>query len=105
MQIKYDFHQLPAETLVLLRNALLRLLPLHSARPKVITLQICISIASLALQMRTWNNVIPDVVGACGKNEKGQEALLQFLAVLPEEAYDGRRILLELSVLFPCGNA
>jgi hypothetical protein len=58
-------------------------------------IQICISIAALGLQMKTWNTVIPDVIAACrGGTEHSLEALLQFLAVLPEEAYDGRRIIL-----------
>jgi transportin-3 len=57
-------------------------------------IQICISIAALALQLTTWNSVIPDVVAACGTAGDSLDALLQFLAVLPEEAYDGRRIIL-----------
>jgi len=57
--------------------------------------QICISIAALALQLTTWNNVIEDIVGAIGTStNESLEAVLQFLAVLPEEANDGRRILL-----------
>lgn len=38
--------------------------------------------------------MIPDVVAACGTAGDSLDALLQFLAVLPEEAYDGRRIIL-----------
>src|SRR6202022_4990683 len=97
MKIKYDFHQLPEETTVSLRNTLLRLLLLYSRGPRGIMIQICISIAALGLQMKSWNTVIPDVVAACGNNEEAFEALLQFLAVLPEEAYDGRRIILTVT--------
>lgn len=97
-KIKYDFHQLPNETTSSLRDALLRLLLLYSGGPRVIMIQICISIAALGLQMKTWNTVIPDVIAAChGGTEHSLEALLQFLAVLPEEAYDGRRIILAVT--------
>ena len=57
-------------------------------------IQICIAIAVLALQLKSWNNVILDVVNACETSGDSLEALLQFLAVLPEEAYDGRRMIL-----------
>ncbi len=63
----------------------------------MIMIQICTSLAALALQLTSWNTVIADVVAACGTTGKSLEALLQFLAVLPEEAYDGRRIILSVS--------
>jgi transportin-3 len=77
-----------------LRNALLELLVQFSAGPRVIMIQICIAIAALGLQLKSWTSVIPDVVAACGTSGDSLEALLQFLAVLPEEAYDGRRMIL-----------
>ena len=68
---------------------------IYCAGPRVIMIQVCVAIASLALQLKTWNSVIQDVVGACGTtSQQSLEALLQFLAVLPEEAYDGRRMIL-----------
>jgi transportin-3 len=77
-----------------LRNELLELLVQFSAGPRVIMIQICIAIAALGLQLKSWTTVIPDVVAACGTSGDSLEALLQFLAVLPEEAYDGRRMIL-----------
>jgi transportin-3 len=94
LQIKYDFHQLSDATSGNLRIALLDLLILYARGPRVIMIQICISIAALGLQLKSWNTVIPDVVNACGTSGDSLEALLQFLAVLPEEAYDGRRMIL-----------
>jgi transportin-3 len=90
-KIKYDFHQLSEETALSLRNALLELLVQYSAGPRAIMIQICISIATLGLQRRSWTSVIPDVVDASGN---ALEALLQFLVVLPEEANDARRMIL-----------
>ena len=60
-------------------------------------IQICIAIPALGLQLKTRDTVIEDavVVAACGTDgQQSLEALLQFLAVLPEEAYDGRRTIL-----------
>ena len=57
-------------------------------------IQVCISIAALGLQLKSWSNVIQDVVRVCGTSDDSLEALLQFLAVLPEEVYDGRRMIL-----------
>jgi transportin-3 len=94
LQIKYDFHQLTPQTSDDLRNALLELLLLYARGPRVIMIQICISIAALGLQLKTWNTVIADVVKVCGTSGDSLEALLQFLAVLPEEASDGRRMML-----------
>jgi len=57
-------------------------------------IQICISIAALGLQLKSWDSLIADVVHATGISGDSLDALLQFLAVLPEEAYDGKRMIL-----------
>jgi transportin-3 len=78
-----------------LRDALLRLLLLYRGGPRVIMIQICVSVAALGLHMKTWNSVVQDVVNVCTlDSQESLEAVLQFLAVLPEEAYDGRRMIL-----------
>ena len=56
--------------------------------------QVCIAIAALGLRLKSWQTVILDVVGACGTTGDSLEALLQFLAVLPEEVHDGRPMIL-----------
>ena len=62
-------------------------------------IQICIAIAVLSVQLKSWNTVIPDVVAACETSHDCFEALLQFLAVLPEEVYDSRRMILTVTAL------
>ena len=89
-QVKYDFHQLPEDALDSLRSALLELLLLYAKGPRVILLQICIAIALLGLQMKTWSHLISDVVAVCSTSSDLHDALLQFLTVLPEEATDER---------------
>ena len=93
-KIQCDFHQLSDEMKQPLRNALLDLLILHANGPRAIMIQICISLAALALQLQSWSTAIPDVVNACTRPKEYMDALLQFLAVLPEEACDGRRMIL-----------
>jgi hypothetical protein len=58
-------------------------------------IQICMAIAALGLQLKTWDTMIEDVVPAVPglSTQQSGEAVIQFLAVLPEEAYDGRRII------------
>jgi hypothetical protein len=89
LQIKYDFHQLSEKTSTDLRNTLLELLPMYPRGPRCVIVQLCVSLAALAVQSKSWTTVIPDVVAAC----ETLEVLLQFLAVLPEEAYDSRRTM------------
>jgi transportin-3 len=77
-----------------LKNDLLKLLIVYSAGPRPILIQICVSIAALGMQLKTWIMVVSDVVGVCKTSGKSEDALLQFLAVLPEEVYDNRRMIL-----------
>jgi transportin-3 len=93
LQIKYDFHQLSEKTSTDFRNALLELLPTYSKGPRCIMVQLCVSLAALALQLKSWTTAIPDVIAACGTSSDSLAVLLQFLAVLPEEAYDSRRTM------------
>jgi Exportin 1-like protein len=58
-------------------------------------IQICICLAALGLQLRSWTSVVADVE-AIWKQTGSLDALLQFLAVLPEEAYDGKRTMLSV---------
>jgi transportin-3 len=96
LQIKYDFHQLSEAASAELRIAILDLLVLYSRGPRAIMIQICVSIAALALRLKSWNSVIADVVNVCETSGESFDALLQFLTVLPEEAYEGRKLILSV---------
>jgi len=93
-KIKYDFHQVTSENREALKNDVLQLLIVYSVGPRPILLQICVSIAALGMQLKTWTTVVLDVVAVCQTAGNSEEALLQFLAVLPEEVYDHRRMIL-----------
>jgi len=94
LQIKYDFHQLSLESTKQLKDKLLELFVLYANGPRVILIQICVSIAALGLQFKTWNSVISDVVHVCEESRISSDALWQFLAILPEEVYAGRKMIL-----------
>jgi len=91
-QITYDLHQLPDNAHEALRDSLLSLLQLYVAGPRPIRTQLCICIASLAIQMTAWKNVIAMVGSTVGDSPQGLDCLLDFLRILPEEVTEGRKI-------------
>ncbi|BFZ63006.1 Nuclear import receptor [Saitoella coloradoensis] len=93
-KITYDFHQLPKESLASLRDSLLGLLVMYRAGPKPIMIQLAVSLAGLALQMTEWKTVLQDVVQHLGNDKETWPAMLQFIAVLPEEVSDSKRVSL-----------
>lgn len=95
-QITYDLHQLPDSALEPLRDSLLVLLQAYTSGPRPIRTQLCVCIASLAIQMSAWKNVIAMVGSAVGNSPDGLDALLDFLRILPEEVTEGRKINLSV---------
>ncbi|KIW13684.1 hypothetical protein PV08_08875 [Exophiala spinifera] len=91
-KIIYDLHQLPAEALIPLRDSLLSLLQHYLAGPRPIRTQLCICLASLAIQLTTWKDVLSTVGSAVGNSSDGGDCLLDFLRILPEEVTEGRKI-------------
>jgi hypothetical protein len=91
-QITYDLHQLPAEALEPLRDSLITLLQTYSGGPRPIRTQICVCLASLAIQMPSWKNVLGSVGSALGSDNNGGDCLLDFLRILPEEVTEGRKV-------------
>ncbi|PGH35900.1 transportin-3 [[Emmonsia] crescens] len=89
-KITYDLDQLPAESLPTLRDSILSLLVAYNSGPKPIRTQLCVCLASLAIQMTAWKDVLATVGSALG-NEAG-DCVLEFLKILPEEVTEGRKI-------------
>lgn len=92
LQITYDLHQLPTDALEPLRDSLISLLQLYSSGPRPIRTQLCVCLASLAIQMSSWKNVLGTVGAAVGNSSDGGDCMLDFLRILPEEVTEGRRI-------------
>ena len=91
-QIIYDLHQLSQDDLGPLRDSLIALLRLYSDGPKPIRTQICVCLASLAVQFIAWKDVLPAIGAAVQTSKNGGEAILDFLRILPEEVIQGRKI-------------
>lgn len=91
-QITYDLHHLPKEALPPLRDSIISLLQMYSAGPRPIRTQLCVCLASLAIQMTSWKNVIPTVGAAIGNTAEGGDCMLDFLRILPEEVTEGRKV-------------
>ncbi|KAL1959769.1 hypothetical protein VTO42DRAFT_1355 [Malbranchea cinnamomea] len=89
-KITYDLHQLPADSLLALRNSILALLTIYRDGPRPIRTQLCVCLAHLAIQILGWKDVLPTVGSALG-NEAG-DCILEFLKILPEEVIEGRKI-------------
>lgn len=91
-KIVYDIHQLSRDSLPPLRDLLLSLLMTYRSGPKPIRTQLCVCLASLAIQMTEWKDVLQHVVSALGSQQETLACILEFLGVLPEEVTEGRKI-------------
>ena len=101
MQIVFDFHQLPRESLPQLRDTLISLLANYSKGPRPIRVQLSVCLANLAIQMLEWKDVLQMVVTALGSDAQSAACLLEFLHVLPEEVTEGRKINLTVRAASP----
>ena len=52
--------------------------------------------ASLAIQMTAWKDVLVTVGSAVGNSSDGGDCMLDFLRILPEEVTEGRKINLSV---------
>lgn len=96
IQITYDLHQLPNDALLSLRDSILQMLQLYVAGPRPIRTQLCVCIASLAIQMLSWKDVLSTVGAAMGTTTDGGDTMLDFLRILPEEVTEGRKVNLSV---------
>ncbi|RUP43526.1 armadillo-type protein [Jimgerdemannia flammicorona] len=92
LQITYDLAELDSSARASLRDSLLDLLHQFRAGPRMITTQLCLSLAGLALQMREWKGVVQQFIKLYGGSVETAPCLLEFLTVLPEEVNHNHRI-------------
>jgi len=97
LQIVFDLDQLPPDSVLALRDSVLNLLVAFASGPRPIQTQLCVCLASLAIQMIAWKDVLATVASALGSN--AGDCVLEFLKILPEEVTEGRKI--NLSVRSP----
>ncbi|EFR04571.1 mRNA transport regulator MTR10 [Nannizzia gypsea CBS 118893] len=89
-KITYDLDQLPESAQPELRTSILSLLSTYRSGPRPIRTQLCVSLATLAIQMTSWKDVLPTVGAALG--DEAGDCVLEFLKILPEEVIEGRKI-------------
>ncbi|KAJ1650909.1 Nuclear import receptor [Dispira simplex] len=94
-KITYDLVELGSSERTSLRDSLLNLLYRFRQGPKVVTTQICLSLAGLALQMAEWENVVGQMVQLFGTSRETIDSLIQFLTVLPEEVNTNDKIVMD----------
>lgn len=90
-KITYDLRDLDSNARFQLRDSLMELLWQSSTGPKAVTVQLCLALADLAIQLLQWKTVIPDLVE---KFEKSPVCLLELLKILPEEMNGNTRLAL-----------
>ena len=96
----FDLDQLPAESVVALRDSVMNLLVAFASGPRPIQTQLCVCLASLAIQMLEWKDVLASVGSALGSS--AGDCVLEFLKILPEEVTEGRKINLSVcSAIIP----
>ncbi|KAF9895064.1 Nuclear import receptor [Aspergillus nanangensis] len=89
-KIMFDLDQLPAESTVALRDSVMNLLVAFASGPRPIQTQLCVCLASLAIQMIQWKDVLATVGATLGGS--AGDCVLEFLRILPEEVTEGRKI-------------
>ncbi|OJJ42702.1 hypothetical protein ASPZODRAFT_20229 [Penicilliopsis zonata CBS 506.65] len=89
-KITFDLDQLPAESVPALRDSVLSLLVAYGSGPRPIQTQLCVCLASLAIQMTQWKDVLATVGATLGST--AGDCVLEFLKILPEEVTEGRKI-------------
>ncbi|KAJ5474888.1 hypothetical protein N7475_004454 [Penicillium sp. IBT 31633x] len=89
-KIIFDLDQLPPDSVLALRDSVLNLLVAFAPGPRPIQTQLCVCLASLAIQMVAWKDVLATVGAALGSS--AGDCVLEFLKILPEEVTEGRKI-------------
>lgn len=85
-KVNYDLQQVPQESLIVLKNSLLQLIVAYDSKSKLISVQLCVALAKLALQFLSWTNAVAEIVATL--SPASISSLLQFLKVLPQELAD-----------------
>lgn len=85
-----SFDDLPADARLALRQSLFDHLDRFKASPQLITTQLSLSLAALAVQLEAWQNPVQDVTQLFGSNPATLSLLLEFLTVFPDESENPR---------------
>ncbi|RDB28567.1 Uncharacterized protein C11G11.07 [Hypsizygus marmoreus] len=91
-KVTYDLQQVDQQNIPALRDTLLTALERYHSGPRTIIVQLCLSLAGLALQMPSWSDAVQTMIASFGRNPVTVPTLLQFLTLLPEELNSNTKI-------------
>ncbi|GLB36066.1 putative ARM repeat-containing protein [Lyophyllum shimeji] len=91
-KVTYDLSQVDPENLPALRDTILAALEKYHAGPRNITVQLCLALAGIALQMPAWHDAVQTMIDSFGGNPATVPLLLQFVTLLPEELNGNTKI-------------
>lgn len=96
LKISRDLHQIPAENRLALKDSAKELLKKNVLVDGIglVGVQLSVALADLALQLLSWNNVLPELISEFGNSPQLIKCLLEFLKVLPEELVNPKHTLL-----------
>ncbi len=99
-KLRYDFAELPRDSLPALRSSIMQHLLRLSSAPRAIVTKLCLAVSALAVQMEEWQNVIPQLVNmfidqhstllraGLAPDSSLVTCLLELLAVIPQDCFD-----------------
>lgn len=91
-QAIYDLNQLEQNQLIALKDTLLTALDNFQNGPKSVRTQLCLAIAALALQVKSWVEPVESIIQRYSHSPTSVPMLLEFLRVLPEEINGNTKI-------------
>lgn len=97
LQIIYDLDQLPAEQHLPLKDTLVSAIRQAATGQRVVLRSLCLALADLLLQVPAWRNPVQSLIDTLGSDPALVPALLEFLAVLPEEYSTNSRVSVSVS--------
>lgn len=89
----YDLSQVPADTLAELKELMLHLVTKyhHEDHERLISVQLCLALSQVCLQMTGWSNPMGDISERLMRGPELAGVMLRFLKVLPEEVSDANK--------------
>lgn len=88
----FDLQQVEQSQRSALRDSLIAALQQFATGPRTVLIQICLSLAGLAVQMSDWADPVGEMIRNFGQSPQLVPALLEFLTILPEEVTGNTRI-------------
>ncbi len=84
-------NQVPIDARYQLKETLLNLLVLYKNGPRVMRVQLSLSLANFSLQFIQWKNSVDEIIQKLSSDTSLIPSLLEYLKVLPEELTDAKK--------------